>query len=262
MSFKIATWNVNSVLARLPTVLTVLKDIEADVICLQELKCEDDRFPRLEIEALGYNVETHGQKTYNGVAILSKHRIEEIASGLPGGDEDTHSRYIEAVIAAPKGPVRIASIYAPNGNPIGTEKFTYKLRWMDRLIVHAQGLLALEEPTVLCGDYNIIPRPDDADQPEGWKGDALFQPESIAKYRTLLNMGYADAFMQSDGRARQFTFWDYQAGAWRRDHGIRIDFLLASPRAADRLEGVIVHKNARAMDKPSDHVPVIGAFDL
>ncbi|MBI1188833.1 MAG: exodeoxyribonuclease III [Alphaproteobacteria bacterium] len=262
MSLKIASWNVNSILARLPTALAVLKEIDVDVVCLQEIKCEDDRFPRLEIEAMGYNVETHGQKTYNGVAILSKHRIEEVEAGLPGGDGDSHSRYIEAVISAPEGPVRVISLYAPNGNPIGTEKFSYKLAWHDRLIARAQTLLALEEPLVLAGDYNIIPRADDADAPEGWKGDALFQPESIARYRALLNMGMIDAFMQADGRARQFTFWDYQAGAWRRDHGIRIDHLVLSPQAADRLQGVRIHKDARAMEKPSDHVPIIGTFDL
>ncbi|MGE3250379.1 MAG: exodeoxyribonuclease III [Hyphomonadaceae bacterium] len=262
MALTVATWNVNSILARLPTALEVLKTIDADIVCLQEIKCEDARFPRFEIEALGYNVETHGQKTYNGVALLSKHRIEEIAPGLPGDETDTHSRYIEAVIAAPSGPVRIASLYAPNGNPIGTEKFTYKLGWHDRLNEHAEKLLTYEEPLMLCGDYNIIPRPDDADQPEGWKGDALFQPESIAKYRALLNLGMTDAFMQADGRARQFTFWDYQAGAWRRDHGIRIDFIALSPLASDKLSGVRIHKEARAMDKPSDHVPMIATFEL
>lgn len=262
MTLKIASWNVNSILARLPTVLAVLKEIDVDVLCLQEIKCEDDRFPRLEIEAMGYNVETHGQKTYNGVAILSKHRIEESEAGLPGGDGDSHSRYIEAVISAPKGPVRVVSLYAPNGNPVGTEKFAYKLAWHDRLIARAKALLAYEEPLVLAGDYNIIPRPEDADQPEGWKDDALFQPESIAKYRALVHLGMSDAFMLADGRARQFTFWDYQAGAWRRDHGIRIDHLLLSPQAADRLQSVRIHKDARAMDKPSDHVPIIGVFDL
>ncbi|MGE0828555.1 MAG: exodeoxyribonuclease III [Hyphomonadaceae bacterium] len=262
MALKIATWNVNSILARLPTALEVLKAIDADIVCLQEIKCEDARFPRLEIEAMGYTIETHGQKTYNGVAILSRHRIEEIAPGLPGDEADAHSRYIEAVIAAPQGPVRVACLYAPNGNPVGTEKFTYKLSWMDRLIAHAKMLLAYEEPLALCGDYNIIPRPEDADQPEGWKDDALFQPESIGKYRALLNLGFTDAFMQADGRARQFTFWDYQAGAWRRDHGIRIDHLALSPLAADRLQSVHIHREARALDKPSDHVPVIGTFDL
>ncbi len=266
MAISIASWNVNSILARLPTALAVLKTIDADVVCLQELKCEDDRFPRLEIEALGYNVETHGQKTYNGVAILSKHRIEEIAPGLPEnegvGEGDDHARYLEAVIAAPEGPIRVAALYAPNGNPVDSPKFPYKLAWMDRLIAHARRLLTLEEPLVLAGDYNIIPRDEDVDDPAAWRGDALFRAESVCKYRTLVNLGLVDAFMQADGRARQFTFWDYQGGAWRRDHGIRIDHLLVSPQAADRLQSVAIHREARTLDKPSDHVPIIGTFAL
>ncbi len=259
---KIATWNVNSILARLPTALEVLSEIDADIVCLQEIKCEDHRFPNLEIEALGYAVETHGQKTYNGVALLSRYRFEEVMRGLPGDPGDAQARYIEAVIAAPRGPVRVGCLYAPNGNPVGTEKFAYKRAWMARLHAHAQGLLALEEQVVLAGDYNIIPRPEDADDAPAWAGDALFQPESIAAYRALGHLGFTDAFMQADGRARQFTFWDYQAGAWRRDHGVRIDHLFVSPQAGDRLAGVSVHREARAKDKPSDHVPVIAMFDV
>jgi exodeoxyribonuclease-3 len=262
LPLKIAAWNVNSILARLPTALAVLKDVDADILCLQEIKCEDHRFPRLEIEALGYNVETLGQKSYNGVAILSKHRIEEVERGLPEGDGDDHARYIEAVIAAPSGPVRVASLYAPNGNPPYTDKFAYKLGWMDRLITRAKHLLALEEPFALCGDYNVIPRDGDADDPASWVGDALFTPEAKAKYRTLLNLGLVDAFIQADARAGQYTFWDYQAGAWRRNHGIRIDHLVLSPQAADRLQSIAIHKDARAMDKPSDHVPVTATLDL
>ncbi|MGE3303377.1 MAG: exodeoxyribonuclease III [Hyphomonadaceae bacterium] len=259
---KIATWNVNSILARLPTAIEVLKTIDADVVCLQEIKCEDGRFPRLEIEDLGYNVETHGQKSYNGVAILSRHRMEDVVRGLPQSEGDDHARYIEAVIAAPGGPIRVASLYAPNGNPPYTEKFTYKLAWMDRLIAHAAHLLSHEEPLALAGDYNVIPRPEDCDDPASWAGDALFTPEAKAKHRALLNLGLTEAFMQADGRPGQYTFWDYQAGAWRRNHGVRIDHVALSPQAADRLAGVVVHKQARAMEKPSDHVPVIASFDL
>ena len=262
MPLKIATWNVNSINARLETAIEVLKTIDADVVCLQEIKCEDPKFPRGAIEDLGYNVETHGQKSYNGVALLSKHRMEDVTRGLPEGDGDDHARYIEAVISAPNGPVRVASLYLPNGNPIGTEKFDYKLAWMDRLIRHATNLKALEEPFALCGDYNVIPRDEDADDPKSWAGDALFTPEAKGAYRTLLNLGLTDAFMQADGRSGQYTFWDYQAGAWRRNHGIRIDFLVLSPQAADKLTGVNIYKQARAMDKPSDHVPVVGTFDL
>ena len=253
---RIATWNVNSILARLPVALAVLKEIEADVWCLQEIKCEDHRFPRLELEDLGFNVETFGQKSYNGVAILSKHRIEDPVRGLPGLAHE-HSRYLEAVIAGPGGPVRVASIYAPNGNPIGTEKFDFKLQWMEALRMHALDLLQLEEVTALVGDYNVIPRDEDADKPEEWRGDALMQHETRATWRALQNIGLTEAFMAVDGRARAFTFWDYQAGAWRRDHGIRIDHALLSPQAADRLEKVDIYKDVRAMEKASDHVPVV-----
>jgi exodeoxyribonuclease-3 len=258
---KIAAWNVNSILARLPTALAVFREIDADVWCLQEIKCEDHRFPRLEIEDLGFNVETFGQKSYNGVALLSKHRIEETVRGVPGLNHE-QARYVEAVIAAPGGAVRVASLYAPNGNPVQSEKFTLKLDFMAALTAHMKGLLALEEATVIAGDYNIIPRDEDADDPASWAGDALMTPQARASYRTLLNLGYADAFMQVDGRARQFTFWDYQAGAWRRDHGIRIDHLLLSPQAADRLESVHIHRDARAMEKASDHVPIIATLHV
>jgi exodeoxyribonuclease-3 len=256
MPLSIAAWNVNSILARLPTAIAVLKEIDADVVCLQELKCEDPRFPRLEIEDLGYNVETFGQKTYNGVAILSKYKIEECERGVPGF-EDVQSRYIEALIAAPEGPVRIASLYAPNGNPAGTEKFAYKLAFMNALAAHAQARLALEERFVIAGDYNVIPRDEDCHDPRVWAGDALFQPESRAAYRRLLNLGYVDGYMQADARIHQYTFWDYQAGAWQKDHGIRIDHLLLTPQAADRLESVEIFRKARGLEKPSDHVPIV-----
>lgn len=259
MTVSIASWNVNSITARLPTALSVLTELGADVVCLQELKCEDARFPRLEIEDLGYHVETFGQKTYNGVAILSRFRIEEASRGLPGF-EDVQSRYIEAVVAGPSGPIRVASIYCPNGNPVGTEKYPYKLGFMAALRAHAARLLCDELPAVLAGDYNVIPRDEDCHDPRVWAGDALFQPDTRAAYRALLHLGYSDCYMQADGAAHRYTFWDYQAGAWQKDHGIRIDHLLASPQAADRLIGVEIHRKARAMDKPSDHVPILGRF--
>jgi exodeoxyribonuclease-3 len=259
MAFKIAAWNVNSILARLPTALKVFEQVNADVWCLQEIKCEDARFPRFEIEAMGFNVETFGQKSYNGVAILSKHRIEEFSKGVPGLDHD-QARYIEAVIAAPGGPFRVASIYAPNGNPIGTEKFQFKLDFMAALRTHARELLKLEERFAIAGDYNVIPRDVDCHDPAAWAGDALFQPETRAAYRALLNLGLTDAYMQVDGAAHKYTFWDYQAGAWQKDHGIRIDHLLLSPQAADRLEAVDVFKTARGMEKASDHVPIVATF--
>ena len=259
MALKIAAWNVNSILARLPTALAVFKDVDADVWCLQEIKCEDHRFPRLELEDIGFNIETFGQKSYNGVAILSKHRMEDVVRGVPGLEHE-HSRYLEATISAPSGPVRIASIYAPNGNPVATEKFTFKLQFMEALRAHMASRLPLEEAMLVAGDYNVIPRDEDADDPQSWLGDALMTPEARGAYRALQHLGYADAFMQLDGRGRQFTFWDYQAGAWRRDHGIRIDHFLCSPLAADRLESIRIYKEARAMDKASDHVPIIATL--
>ncbi|MBL8547435.1 MAG: exodeoxyribonuclease III [Hyphomonadaceae bacterium] len=259
MALKIAAWNVNSILARLPTALKVFEEVNADVWCLQEIKCEDPRFPRLEIESLGFNVETFGQKSYNGVAILSKHRIEETIRGIPGLDHE-HSRYIESVIAAPDGPVRVASIYAPNGNPIGTEKYQFKLAFMDALNAHLRQLLTQEERFIIAGDYNIIPREVDCHNPAVWTGDALFQPETRAAYRALLNLGLRDAYMQADGAAHRYTFWDYQAGAWQKDHGIRIDHLLMSPQAADTLNSVDIFKKARGLEKASDHVPIVATF--
>ena len=261
MALKIATWNVNSVLARLPTALKVFEEAGADIWCLQEIKCEDARFPRFEFEALGYNIETLGQKSYNGVAILSKHRIEETIRGVPGLNHD-QARYIECVIAAPGGPVRVASIYAPNGNPPDTDKFNLKLDFMAALTEHARALLPYEERAILAGDYNVIPRETDCWDPAAWAGDALFKPETRAAYRALLNLGYADAFMQADGAAHTYTFWDYQAGAWAKDHGIRIDHLLLSPQAADTLQGVEIFKKARAMEKASDHVPIVATLAL
>ena len=253
---KIATWNVNSINARLPNVLDWFGEAQPDVACLQEIKCIDEKFPAEAFESLGYNVAVHGQKSYNGVALVSKTPLEDVRKGLPGDDGDDHARYIEAVVSGP-APVRVASIYLPNGNPITTDKFPYKLRWMDRLAAHAKELLALEEPLALCGDYNVIPEPEDADNPASWMGDALFQPETRSAFRRLKWLGLTDAYVEVDGTPGGYTFWDYQAGAWQRNHGIRIDHFLLSPQATDRLAGVTIHRNARAMDKPSDHVPVV-----
>ena len=258
---RIATWNVNSINARLETVLTWFREAAPDVACLQEIKCVDDRFPRFEFEAMGYNVATHGQKSYNGVALISKTPLEDVRMGLPGEDGDDHARYLEAVVSGPS-PVRVASIYLPNGNPIGTDKFAYKLRWLERLAAHARSLLALEEPLALAGDYNVIPENADADNPASWAGDALFQPESRAAFRGLQWLGLTDAYMAADGAPGGYTFWDYQAGAWNRNHGIRIDHILLSPQAADRLASVTIHRAVRARDKPSDHVPVVAELSL
>ena len=253
---RIATWNVNSVRQRIDHLTAWLKEASPDIVCLQELKCQDDTFPRLEVESLGYNVEILGQKTFNGVALLSNFRFDEVMRGLPGDDTDDQSRFIEGVFSTPKGAIRVASIYAPNGNPLGTEKVPYKLGFLDRLIVHSRRLLAQEEAFVLAGDYNIIPMPEDAENPAQWTGDALFQPESRAKWRELLNLGLTDAVRATTDEHGLYSFWDYQAGAWPKNNGIRIDHLLLSPVAADRLNSSAIDKHVRAWEKPSDHVPV------
>jgi exodeoxyribonuclease-3 len=252
---RIATWNVNSVRQRTEHLLAYLREVEPDVLCLQELKCVDEAFPRLEIEAAGYNVYTHGQKTYNGVAILSR-APAEITVGLPGDDADEQARYIEAVAPCGETVVRIGCLYLPNGNPYGTEKYSYKLAWMDRLIAHAKKLLLLEERLILCGDYNVIPEPRDVYDPAAWTGDALFALPTREKFRELLALGFTDALRATTDAAKQYTFWDYQAGAWPRNNGLRIDHLLLSPQAADRLQSVAIDRDMRAKEKPSDHVPI------
>jgi len=258
---RIATWNVNSVNARLETVLRWFEEAKPDVACLQEIKCIDEKFPAEAFERLGYNVAVHGQKAYNGVALLSKTPMEDVRRGLPDPGEEEQSRYIEAVISGPR-PVRVASIYLPNGNPIASEKFAYKLAWMGRLNRHTRELLMLEEPLVLTGDFNVIPEPRDAEFPKNWEGDALFQPESRAAWRGLKNLGLSDAYLQADGALGAYTFWDYQAGAWQRNNGIRIDHALLSPQAADVLHGVSIHRDVRSWEKPSDHVPFVIELDV
>jgi exodeoxyribonuclease-3 len=253
---RIATWNVNSVNARLETVLRWFEAERPDVACLQEIKCIDEKFPAEAFERLGYNVAVHGQKTYNGVALLSRTPLEDVVRGLPGDETDDQARYIEAVVSGPK-PVRVASIYLPNGNPLGSEKFAYKLAWMERLHRHAADLLRLEEPLALMGDYNVIPGPLDAANPGEWTGDALFQPESRAALRALLWLGLTDAWTEAGEGPGGYTFWDYQAGAWPRKNGIRIDHALLSPQAADRLAGCRIDRAPRGWDKPSDHTPLI-----
>ncbi|MEM0985548.1 MAG: exodeoxyribonuclease III [Pseudomonadota bacterium] len=261
---RIATWNVNSIKARMPTVLEVLEGIACDVVCLQEIKCEDDAFPFLELEDLGWTCAVHGQKSYNGVAILSKLALEDIQTGLPSTDgsadeTDDQARYIEATVMGER-PIRVGGLYLPNGNPAPGPKYDYKLAWMERLHARAEALLATEEPFVLAGDYNCIPRDEDCWDISVWNEDALARPQTRAAFRRLQWLGLTEAFDVMDGRGHQYTFWDYQAGAWAKDHGIRIDHLLCSPEAADRLQSVEVYRKARGLTKPSDHVPVIGVF--
>ena len=259
---KIATWNVNSIKARLEPAQAWVKESQPDVLCLQEIKCVDENFPREVFEGLGYNCAVHGQKTYNGVAILSKRPLEDITPRLPGGEGDDQSRYLEALVTGDKGVVRVASIYAPNGNPFPGPKFDYKLAWLERLNRHARRLLAHEEPVVLMGDYNIIPEDKDAHNPKAWLKDALFQPESKAALRRMENLGYTDAFRTLHPEPGNYTFWDY-FGSWERDNGIRIDHIMLSPQAADRLRACEIDREVRgAAEKPSDHVPIWIKLDI
>jgi exodeoxyribonuclease-3 len=255
---KIATWNVNSVKVRLPRLLEWLREFSPDVALLQEIKVVDDAFPAMEIGELGYNIATHGQKTYNGVAILSKHRLEDVSRGLPGDDgSDGQARYLEAFT----GGVRVGCIYLPNGNPAPGEKYAYKLAWMDRLIAHARELLSWEEALVLGGDYNVCPDDEDVWSPAAFATDALCLPQSRNRFRQLLNLGFTDA-IRAFHQGPLYSYWDYQAGAWEKDHGLRIDHLLLSPQAADRLKAAGVDRTPRGREKPSDHTPVWCELDV
>lgn len=253
---RIATFNVNSIKARLPNVMEWLQSAQPDVALLQEIKTPPEGFPYFEFETLGYACVAHGQKSYNGVAIMARKEvgpIEDVREGLPEGNGDDHARYLEATVAG----VRVASIYLPNGNPLGTEKFSYKLAWMDRLVVHARALLDSEQPVVLGGDYNICPTDDDLWDPVAMANDALVQPGSRARFRALLHLGYTEAWRALHLEERhQFSYWDYQAGRWQKDEGLRIDHLLLSPQAADRLVDCQIDRQPRTMPKASDHTPV------
>ena len=259
---KIVTWNINGVRARIENLVHWLKESDPDIVCLQEIKTVDEGFPRFEIEALGYNVETHGQKGFNGVAILSKLRFDEVNRGLPGDDSDEQARFIEGVFSTDKGVLRVVSLYLPNGNPVGTEKFPYKLSWMARLERWATERLTLEEALVLAGDYNVIPEAKDARNIELWLGDALYQPETRRAFRRLENLGFTEAVRAVTDQPDVYTFWDYQAGAWQKNNGIRIDHLLLSPEAANRFTSASIEKHVRAWEKPSDHVPVAIQMEL
>ena len=253
---RIATWNVNSIKQRLDAAVAWLAERQPDIVCLQETKCVDDAFPREPFEAAGYNVAVHGQKAFNGVALLSKFPFDEVSNGLPGDHTDDHARFIEAVVSTASGALRIASIYLPNGNPPETEKYSYKMAWMKRLAAYARDRLALEEPLILAGDYNVIPAPADARNPQIWVGDALFLPRTRGEFRALVNLGFTDAVRAASDEPGLYTFWDYQAGAWQKNNGIRIDHMLLSPAAADRLTDVGIDRHVRTWEKPSDHVPV------
>ena len=256
---RIATWNVNSVKARLQVVLDWLGEAKPDVALLQEIKCEADAFPHEVIGDLGYNMAVVGQRAYNGVAILSKRPLEDIQEGLPGDPEDEQARYVEATIDG----VRIASLYLPNGNPVtdtgggSSGKYAYKLAWMERLRDRAATLLAEDWTFVLGGDFNVIPDAADCYDPPGWAEDALYRLETRRRFRSLVHLGLVDAYRALHDGAGAYTFWDYQGGAWNKDNGIRIDHLLLSPKASDRLEACEIDRKPRGWAKASDHTPVV-----
>jgi exodeoxyribonuclease-3 len=259
---RIATWNVNSIRQRVDSMVAWLAERSPDIVCLQEIKCMDDAFPREVFEQLGYNVAVHGQKTFNGVALLSKHPFDEVTPGLIGDKADVQARFLEALVSTKSGVLRVVSLYLPNGNPPDTEKYAYKISWMDRLIAFSRERLKLEEPFVLAGDFNVIPTAADAANPAAWTGDALFLPKTREKFRTLLNLGLTDAIRAVSDDPGLYSFWDYQAGSWAKNNGIRIDHLLCSPQAADRLTDAGIDRHVRGWDKPSDHVPVYVDLDI
>ncbi len=253
---KIASFNINGIKARVQALPDWLDEAQPDVVVLQEIKSIDENFPRELFEDKGYTVETHGQKSFNGVAILSKLPLEDISRGLPGDDEDEQARWIEATVIGDKTAVRVCGLYLPNGNPAPGPKYDYKLAWMERLKARAADLLKSEEPALMAGDYNIIPQDEDAKRPEAWAKDALALPESRAAFRRIVNLGFTDAFRARHHGPGHYTFWDYQAGAWNRDDGIRIDHFLLTPQAADLLSDCQIDKAVRGREKPSDHVPI------
>ena len=262
---KIASFNINGIKARINALPEWLDEAQPDVALLQEIKSVDEAFPREVFEDRGYIVETHGQKSFNGVAILSKLPLEDVRRGLPGDDSDEQARWIEATVVGETEALRICGLYLPNGNPVELDdagkpveggKYAYKLAWMDRFQARAKELMSDEMPFLMAGDYNIIAQPGDAAHPEIWEGDAACRPESLAAYRKLVNLGLTDATLARDPRPGQFTFWDYQAGAWNKNNGIRIDHFLLSPACADFLIDTGIDKDIRAREKPSDHVPI------
>jgi len=252
---KLATFNINGIKARVDALPRWLASAKPDAVALQEIKSVDENFPRELFEDMGYRVETHGQKGFNGVAILSRLPLEDVVRGLPGDDDDPQSRWIEATVMGERA-VRFCGLYLPNGNPVPGPKYDYKLAWMARMEARVRELLLSEEPLVFAGDYNVIQQPEDAANPMTWTEDALFLPATRAAFRRIVNLGLTDAFRARDQSSGQYSFWDYQAGAWEKNNGILIDHMLLSPQAADLLREARIDREVRAEEKPSDHVPV------
>ena len=252
---KLATFNINGIKARIEALPRWLEAAKPDAVALQEIKSVDENFPREIFEDMGYRVETHGQKGFNGVSILSRLPLEDVTRGLPGDDSDEQARWIEATVIG-DGAVRLCGLYLPNGNPAPGPKYDYKLAWMARMEARVAALLETEEPLVIAGDYNVIPQPEDAANPKAWAEDALFLPATRAAFRRIVNLGLTDAFRAQNPGPGQYSFWDYQAGAWEKNNGIRIDHLLLSPQAADLLRDCRIDREVRGEERPSDHVPV------
>ena len=259
---KIASFNINGIKARINALPDWLDAAKPDVVILQEIKSVDEAFPSEIFEERGYNVETHGQKSFNGVALLSKHPLEDVNRGLPGDDSDEQARWIEATVVGDHSALRVCGLYLPNGNPAPGPKFDYKLGWMTRLKDRALTLLHEETPFLMAGDYNIIPQAEDAATPDSWRDDALFRTEARTAWREILNLGLTDAFRARVQGPGHYSFWDYQAGAWDRNNGIRIDHFLLCPQTADRLRDVAIDKEIRGREKPSDHVPIWVDLDI
>lgn len=253
---KIATFNINGIKARVQALSDWLDEAAPDVAVLQEIKSVDENFPSELFEDKGYNVATHGQKSFNGVAILSKHPLEDVRRGLPGDDDDEQARWIEATVSGDAASVRVCGLYLPNGNPAPGPKYDYKLSWMERLRARAEALLADECPALMAGDYNVIPQDEDAARPDAWRKDALAMPKSREAFRRILNLGFTEAIATRMPGPGHFTFWDYQANAYDRNDGIRIDHVLLTPQAADLMTDCGIDAAVRGREKPSDHVPV------
>ncbi len=254
---KIATWNVNSVKARLPNIVAWLREVQPDIVLLQEIKTLEENFPTMEIEDLGYNLMINGQKTYNGVAILSKFPIYDVIKRLPGDDSDQEARYIEGVIAVGDKALRVASIYVPNGQQPGSDKFLNKIRFFDRLRKYAAELLTCDEIMVLGGDYNVAPSDIDVYDPKHLRGTTCFHPDEQERFRALLYTGLTDAYRMSHPDTQEFSWWDYRGGGYQNNKGMRIDHLLLSAQAADRLVSCTIDEEPRGKEKSSDHTPVL-----
>ncbi len=258
---KIASFNINGIKARANALMTWLRDAQPDVALLQEIKSVSENFPSDLFKDLGYTVAVNGQKSFNGVAILSKLPIEDIVTRLPGDSEDDQARWLEVTIVGNQA-IRMCNLYLPNGNPTPGPKYDYKLSWMRRLHEKAKELIDSEIPAFMAGDYNIIPQAKDAANIGAWEQDALFLPESRTEFRRILNLGFTDAFRAKHNGSGHYSFWDYQAGAWDRDDGIRIDHFLLTPQCADLLKNCQIDKHIRSKEKPSDHVPIWIELDV